>query len=295
MKKVKNKSFSQFKRMSKERQLKEIGSMTKRANVRMKLLEDNKIHNGILEQTKEILTNMGRTNGKFYEGKKYKDEQELFNVFNLVNNFLKNAQSTLTGVKEKIQKEFKDYKNITPDKINKLSDKELSYISQKESKKADRNLNKLEKAGFTKYANSQAEYMNKSEGQDKNRFYTGTKFMDRNEMLIHIRNVMKFNSMKSSTIKGYKEMENEKINILRSKGLDITKEVTPDFLQFISSGEYKEFKKRMDSEQLMEDFIEARKKGVEVPEIMTAFQDYQNNKLTYDKVQERIKTAKFLK
>ena len=82
MKKVKNKSFSQFKRMSKERQLKEIGSMTKRANVRMKLLEDNKIHNGILEQTKEILTNMGRTNGKFYEGKKYKDEQELFNVFN---------------------------------------------------------------------------------------------------------------------------------------------------------------------------------------------------------------------
>ena len=108
---------------------------------------------------------------------------------------------------------------------------------------------------------------------------------------------MKFNSYKSSTIKGYQEIQNTKLNIFRDKGINIKNdnESEKEFLDFISSEQFKQFKKYMDSEQMMEDFIEARNNGISVEQINQAYEDYQNSKITYDVVQERLGNRPWLK
>ena len=296
MKKGSVKSEKQFNRLTNEHKIEYLHKLTKRANVRLKLLDNNKISNDVVQQTKDILKDTGREKGTFYEGKKYKSEAEIKNVFNLVSNFLNNSLSTLKGVKDTI-KEKVEKKKIDFSDITKMSDKELIYLSQAEGKKGNRKLKKLEDNNCTIHAYQQARYINASEGREKNRFYTGTKFGTRKELEIHVKNVMKFNSYKSSTLKGYKEIQNTKLNIFRDKGINIKNdnESEKEFLDFISSEQFKQFKKYMDSEQMMEDFVEARNNGISVEQINQAYEDYQNSKITYDVVQERLGNRPWLK
>lgn len=281
-------------KLSFDEQIKKAKAFSKRANVRLKLIEDNKLtNNQAYNQAKK--DNEGRKKVRYYEGIKYNDKEEVKKALINVVNFLNNDKSTLTGVKKDIQSRAKatplESQKYGYNNLSKLSIKELSYVSRDMAKKSNTRLAILDKKGIDYYAYEKAMVYNvKQKGREKNRFYTGTKFKNKNEVIQQILHMKEFLQSKSSTLRGLKSIHHDRVESFRKKGLKIKKKDERHFIDFLKSNI---LSKALDSGQVLNTFVDALNKGEEVEKINKEFQNFLDGNITIDVVQERLHVAEW--
>lgn len=304
MKKKQTLSEQDFFNLPKSQQAKELKKMTKRANVRLSLLEEKDSINLAYREAYQYNIGKDRENNRFYEGTNYKSANEIKQAYQAVSNFLENKGSTLKGieqsVKERVQamtdKIFvKDGTYIDTNIINKMSEQEKRYASKYIAQASNKKLSELEKADIKQYAYELAKVFNKADGRDNNRFYRGIKFKNEQDLNAQLEEMIHFYNAKTSTVEGYKSTITNRIDAFKEKGVIIPKEREKEFFQFLASEEFKKFGERADSNQVVSTFNEARKIGKSVDEINNEFKKFLDTNITIDKVQEKLGVAKWTK
>jgi hypothetical protein len=296
MKKKNSITKRQFESLSQEQQAKELKKMAKRANVRASLLEESGIQNQAYYQAQDYNFDQGRLKNRFYEGTKYKSKEEIKEAYSALSNFLNNKRSTLGGVEEDVQQRVKtliqkgqfDFNTLTD-----MSEKEKIYVAKEASRQANKQLKQLEKAHLTKFAYEVADHYNKETGRAKNRFYTGGKFKNEKNINIHIQNVAHFLNSKTATPEGYEQINAERLEAFRRKGIEIPKGKEKEFYDFLSSEQFKNLGKYADSNQIIETFVDARNAGIDAEMINREFREFMNTDMTFDEVQEKLNVAKW--
>lgn len=96
-----------------------------------------------------------------------------------------------------------------------------------------------------------------------------------------------FFKSKTATAKGIRLIEKEHINTFKKKGIYIKDK--EKFFQFLSSQQFKTLSKYADSDQIIEDFTNAFDEGFSIDEIMQGYEEFLNNELTFEQVEERRK------
>lgn len=290
-------SAKEFFKLSKTAQTKELKKMTKRANVRLSLLEEKDTITLAYRQAYQYNLEQDRDSNRFYEGTKYKTAEEIKQAFQAVSNFLGNKSSTLQGVQDNIKDIVNDMvkNNYIDEKvIKKMSPQEQRYASKYIAQASNKKLTDLEKADITQYAYGLADAYNKAEGRKTNRFFRGTKFDSENDLQKHLENMIHFYNAKTSTVEGYNESIKTRLDAFRDKGVIIPKNREYEFFQFLASEEFKKLGARAASKQVASTFNEARNIGKDVEEINRVFKEYLDTDMTFDQVQERLGTAKWL-
>jgi hypothetical protein len=297
MKKKQTISSSEFFKMSKTQQAKELKKMTKRANVRLSLLEEKDSVTLAYRQAYQYNIEQDRESNRFYEGTKYKSSEEIKQAFQAVNNFLNNKSSTLQGVQDNVKDIVNDMiKNnyIDENVIKKMNNQEKRYASKFIAQAGNKKLKELEKNNITQYAYGLADAYNKADGRKDNRFYRGIKFDKEEDLRTHIENMIHFYNAKTSTPQGYNESIKTRLDAFREKGVVIPKNREYEFFQFLGSQEFKKLGARAASKQVASTFNEARNIGKDVEEINKTFKEFLDTDMTFDQVQERLGTAKWL-
>ena len=294
MKKKSTMTASKFNKLSTSQQAKELKKMTKRANVRLSLLEEKDSITLAYRQAYQYNLEKDRETNRFYEGTKYKTSEEIKQAYNAVSNFLGNKSSTLQGIQDNVKNIVNDMvknNNIDESIIKKMNQQEKRYASKYIAQASNKKLNDLEKNNITQYAYGLADTYNKADGKDKNRFYRGIKFDNDEKMKEQLENMIHFYNAKTSTLQGYNESIQTRLDAFRNKGVEIPKEREYEFFQFLASNEFKKMGARVDSNQTTETFNDARNVGKEVDEINDAFHAFLDGELTFDQVQERLNVA----
>lgn len=288
----------QFNSLTEHQQAQELRKMAKRANVRASLLEESGIVNHAYYEAQDYNFEQGKLKNRFYEGTKYKSNQETKHAYEALSNFLSDKSSTLGGIQTGIQKQVQqliEHGNFDYKKFSGMSEKEKIYASKEASKQANKQLKELEKEGLTKFAYSVADQYNQTTGRNKNRFYTGGKFKKEKDIKIHMENVQAFLISKTATPEGYKQISIDRLNAFRAKGVDIPKGNEKEFYDFLSSEQFKNLGKYADSNQVIETFVDARNAGVDADTINKEFINFMNADLSFDEVQEKLNVAKWNK
>jgi hypothetical protein len=284
--------------LSKTQQVKELKKMTKRANVRLSLLEEKDTITLAYRQAYQYNLENDRDNNRFYEGTKYTSKQDIEQAYKAVTSFLDNKSSTLKGIQENVKDIIDNMTNnnyIDNRIINKMSPQEQRYASKYIAQASNKKIKDLEKNNITQYAYGLAETYNKAEGRKNNSFYRGINFTNNEELKQHLDNMIHFYNAKTSTPQGYKESIQTRLDAFREKGVIIPKDREYEFFQFLSSNEFKKMGSRIDSKQVASTFNEARNLGQDIEEINQAFRDFLDTDMTFDQVQEKLGTAKWMK
>jgi hypothetical protein len=176
-----------------------------------------------------------------------------------------------------------------------MSPQEQRYASKYIAQASNKKIKDLEKNNITQYAYGLAETYNKAEGRKNNSFYRGINFTNNEELKQHLDNMIHFYNAKTSTPQGYKESIQTRLDAFREKGVIIPKDREYEFFQFLSSNEFKKMGSRIDSKQVASTFNEARNLGQDIEEINQAFRDFLDTDMTFDQVQEKLGTAKWMK
>lgn len=287
-----------FFNLNKTQQIKELKKMTKRANVRLSLLEEKDAITLAYRQAYQFNLEQDRDSNRFYEGVRYKTKDDIKNTFNAVTGFLNNKSSTLNGIQDNVKDIINDMvKNnyIDEKTIRKMSPLEKRYASKYIAQASNKKLTDLEKAGITQYAYGLAETYNKAEGRKNNRFFRGIKFDSDEDVEKHLDNMIHFYNAKTSTPEGYNESIKTRLDAFREKGVQIPKDREYEFFQFLASNEFKKLGSRVASSQVASTFNEAREDGKEVDEINQLFKEFLDTDMTFDQVQERLGVAKWQK
>lgn len=298
MKKKSNMKASEFFKLSKTQQAKELKKMTKRANVRLSLLEEKDTITLAYRQAYQYNLDQDRESNRFYEGTKYHSADDIKQAFQAVSNFLGNKSSTLKGVQDNVKDIVSDMvknNNIDERVIKKMNPQEQRYASKYIAQASNKKLTDLEKNNITQYAYGLADTYNKAEGRDTNRFYRGIKFDNDEDLRKHLENMSHFFNAKTSTPKGYQESVQTRLDAFRDKGVDIPKDREYEFFQFLASNEFKKMGARADSNQVVQAFNEARNIGKDVEEINNLFKEFLDTDMTIDQVQERLDVAPWKK
>jgi hypothetical protein len=298
MKKNKAINSNDFFNLSKTQQVKELKKMTKRANVRLSLLEEKDTITLAYRQAYQYNLENDRDNNRFYEGTKYTSKQDIEQAYKAVTSFLDNKSSTLKGIQENVKDIIDNMTNnnyIDNRIINKMSPQEQRYASKYIAQASNKKIKDLEKNNITQYAYGLAETYNKAEGRKNNSFYRGINFTNNEELKQHLDNMIHFYNAKTSTPQGYKESIQTRLDAFREKGVIIPKDREYEFFQFLSSNEFKKMGSRIDSKQVASTFNEARNLGQDIEEINQAFRDFLDTDMTFDQVQEKLGTAKWMK
>lgn len=297
MKKKSTMSEREFYSLSKTQQEKELKKMTKRANVRLSLLEEKDSITLAYRQAYQYNMEQDREGNRFYEGTRYKSANDIKNAYNAVSNFLGNKSSTLRGIEDNVKDmvgSMASQNNIDYNVIKKMNAQEQRYASKYIAQASNKKLGDLEKNKISQYAYGLAEHYNKAEGRDNNRFYRGIKFKNDDELEKHLENMIYFYNAKTSTVEGYKESIVKRLDSFREKGINIDPKHEYEFFQFLASEEFKKMGARASSNQVMETFAEALNIGKEVAEMNELFKEFLDNSMTFDQVQEKLGTAKWL-
>lgn len=162
-----------------------------------------------------------------------------------------------------------------------MSYEQKIQVSQALAKRANTRMKALESKGINYYAYENAKRFLR--GQDRNRYYEGKKLtpaqLDR-----QLKSLQKFLQAKTSTLRGLREVDNAKIEAFRAKGFDVKN--PNDLFNFLSSNQFKRMSKLMDSNQIVEDFLEASDEGVPSDEIMNAYKTYIESQYTQNEIRE---------
>lgn len=174
--------------------------------------------------------------------------------------------------------------------IRKMSKEQKIQSLQKMSKTANSRLKTLESKGLTK--NAYAKTQRLLSYQNKTRFYEGKNYKNNYEIERALSQLEYFLTSKSSTVRGYKQLKKDRIQAFADKGIFIKNENVDDFYNFLSSQQFKELGKRVDSNQVIEDFAEYLK-NFSVEEILQEFDAFlQDTKYTFEQVGERLNATK---
>ena len=285
-----------FTTLSQSEQIQELKKMSKRANVRLALLEKENEQNTAYNLAKSFNEGLGRKKNRFFEGTKYNNQDDILNMYSVLSTFLNDSKSTLKGVKQETQKNMKNLlenSKFDYEKLKGMTEKEMKYASQYLSKVANRRLKKLEENNYKYHAYEQAEYYNKSIKRKNNRFYTGLKFENKKDLVKHLQNVGNFINKKGSTIKGVEETLNRTVKAFRKKGVEIKEGQEKEFIDFLSSEQFKAMSKYADSNQVIETWVNARNVNDDVEDINNAFNDFIDGNIYFDEVQERLNIAEW--
>jgi len=118
------------------------------------------------------------------------------------------------------------------------------------------------------------------------------------ELKENLRVLEDFFTSKSSTAKGIKATQKQRIETLTEKITDINdkkkfksmmKDATSkaQFFTFLKSRQYQNLLHTVDSDQLIEDFTKAHDEGFSLEEIMQQYEIYQTTELTFEQLEER--------
>ena len=291
MGRIKKVNERQFKSLSHDKQIKELTKLTKRANVRIKLLEENEENTNALREVKTFFKNIGSKTNRFYQGVKYKSSTEVRETFEAVADFLNNESSMMSGIKKNIHSEIDrmvKQNNIDTQRILSWSEKEKIYASQRLSTIANKRMEELEKNGIKQYAYQHAEKYLQQQGRTNNRFYRGSKFA-MGELRKEIEEKAYFIEAKTSTPEGYNESITKRINTFRKNGVNIPEGFENSFMDFISSSEFSAMKKYNASDQIIETLDFARDSGIEIDIINREFRKFMDGQThTLDRVKEEL-------
>lgn len=125
-------------KMTYDQKVKYAQKLAKRANARLKTLENNNINYYAYEHAEYYNKAMGRENNRYYTGKKYKDKETLNRHINEMERFLDMETSTPKGIQKLNVKRIKTFKekgfdiqeNDIPVFVDFLSSNQLSNLSK---------------------------------------------------------------------------------------------------------------------------------------------------------------------
>ena len=129
----------------------------------------------------------------------------------------------------------------------------------------------------------------------KNRFYTGEKlYKSKADVINHIEELQHFLGAKTSTVEGYRNTQEKRINKFREHGVDIPKGAEDEFNQFLETSQFNALKSQLDSNQIIDIYVSAKKKNKTVEEINKEFKKFledTEDTYTIDKIQENLNIA----
>ena len=294
--KLKNPREEFFYSLSFDDKVKELKKLSKRANVRLAYLEEKNKKTNAYKYAEKY--NKDRKKNRFYEGKNYRTIDDVDNAFEVLNNFMNDNTSHMhrelkaDKKRKEVERDINNFvsSNVKNDNFSKLIDKAKKY-----SKLANKRLKELEKNGLNGQAYGYAEYYNSAMKRKKNRFYTGEKlYKSKADVINHIEELQHFLGAKTSTVEGYRNTQEKRINKFREHGVDIPKGSEDEFNQFLETSQFNALKSQLDSNQIIDIYVSAKKKNKTVGEINKEFKKFledTEDTYTIDKVQENLDIA----
>lgn len=164
---------------------------------------------------------------------------------------------------------------------------ELRALNSRLVKVSNTRLSALEKADYDYYAYDRATYYT-SEKTGRNRFSSASVNKDASELVDNIREMRTFLNSKTSTIRGQKALEKERMDWVKEVGLDIPKRNQKAFLRFLGSESTQNlFQDTGASADVVAMIVESRKnkngkKGLSFAEIGKKFDAYLSGNVLYD-------------
>lgn len=251
--------------MADNEKLKELQKLARKANARMrKQLKDDRVETGYRHAEMFLVEHKLK---KFYSGAKYK-ESEIEPTLKVIKDYLATPTTTARGYKKEIE--------IPKMKLMMTYDQKVQY-AQKLAKRANARLRTLESNNINYYAYEHAEYFNKAQGREKNRYYTGKKYKDKDTLNRQIYEMERFLDMETSTPKGIQKLNAKRIKTFKEKGFDIQENDIPIFVDFLSSNQLTNLSKYGDSSTIIEDFITALHERSTVTDIQKDFNEYKQS------------------
>ena len=294
MKKNTKVSIREVKRLPKNEQLAEYSKLAKRANQRMKELENS----GLYVRSRAY-ANLDVE--RFYQGKKFQTKEEFNQSLKAVTSFLNDKTSTLTGAKKSRKSKPRVQENYEIGDLRSIPTHEKLELAQRWSKTANARMKNLEEHNIVYYAYENAQHFLKR--RNRNRFYQGKKYDSEKELNISLRYLSEFLRAKTSTMRGLKSINMKRINTLNDRfarrgiNFKITKENEKMFFTFLGSKQYQTLiSKYASSNQVIDDIGRAFDEGVTVEELHEQYQNFMNNEnMTFEQVNEVRKGRKLLR
>ena len=98
--------------------------------------------------------------------------------------------------------------------------------------------------------------------------------MSRSELQREVVELQGFLNSKTSTVRGYRAVERQRIRAFQEKGIKFSD--TKEFYDFLNSGEFAGLRKALSSDKIVEKYDEMRE-GMTHDEVMKALSDYREN------------------
>lgn len=251
--------------MADNEKIKELQKLARKANARMRQqLKNDRVETGYRHAEMFLVEHKL---DKFYAGTKYK-ESEIEPTLKVIKDYLATPTTTAKGYKKEIE--------IPMMKLKMTYDQKVKY-AQKLAKRANARLKTLENNNINYYAYEHAEYYNKVMGREKNRYYTGKKYKDKETLNRQINEMERFLDMETSTPKGIEKLNAKRIKTFKEKGFDIQENDIPVFVDFLSSNQLSNLSKYGDSSTIIEDFITALHERSSVTDIQKDFNEYKQS------------------
>ena len=154
---------------------------------------------------------------------------------------------------------------------------ELLRINRQLSRRANNRMSDLRKAGFETAALRRAEYYLQESGVKGKGFRTGKK-MDLDTVTENLEQVSQFLNFQTSTISGERKRRADILNGLRDYGINIDKKDEQQFLDFLESDAWSEFK-YISSGKILEEAAEKISAGASMQDLKDAYERYQSGEL----------------
>ena len=166
-----------------------------------------------------------------------------------------------------------------------ISTSELRDLRNRLARVANQRLRAIEKASsnisgqaFTEYgayekAEEYLERFGKRRFKAKDTTNSKNK-MSRSELQREVVELQGFLNSKTSTVRGYRAVERQRIRAFQEKGIKFSD--TKEFYDFLNSGEFAGLRKALSSDKIVEKYDEMRE-GMTHDEVMKALSDYREN------------------
>lgn len=154
---------------------------------------------------------------------------------------------------------------------------ELLRINRQLSRRANNRMSDLRKAGFETAALRRAEYYLQESGVKGKGFRTGKK-LDLDTVTENLEQVSQFLNFQTSTISGERKRRADILNGLRDYGINIDKKDEQQFLDFLESDAWSEFK-YISSGKILEEAAEKISAGASMQDLKDAYERYQSGEL----------------
>lgn len=178
--------------------------------------------------------------------------------------------------------------DIDPYDLLRNNTEELYKLRRKLAKRANQRLLRLER-GTSKITGEKLSYgaydiaqsYLKATGRTSGRFseVLSPKDMSDGYVAREVMELQKFLSMKSSTVKGMREIEKKRVEAFESKGISKEMAEDPEFYKFLNSQTYELMSSLVDSDKIIDFMHRAYSSGASVDEIVNAFNKYADDRV----------------